>query len=78
MSKRLITPLLFILVFLTALMVYLNTLAPTFTFGDSGELISMIKTLGIAHPTGFPLYILLGKVFSLFPLANPAFKINFM
>ncbi len=46
--------------------------------GDSGELISMIYTLGLAHPTGFPFYIMLGKVFSLLPLANVAFKLNFM
>lgn len=78
MSKRLLSPLLFIFIFLTSVAVYLNTLAPTFSFGDSGELISMISNLGIAHPTGFPIYILLGKIFSLLPLANPGFKINLM
>ncbi len=78
MSKKLVTPLLFLIIFFTALLVYMHTMAPTFTFGDSGELISMITNLGISHPTGFPLYILLGKVFSLLPLANAGFRINLM
>jgi tetratricopeptide (TPR) repeat protein len=78
MNKRLITPLLFAGIFFAAFAMYLHTLAPTFTFGDSGELISIITNLGIAHPTGFSIYILLGKVFSLLPLANEGFKINLM
>jgi tetratricopeptide (TPR) repeat protein len=53
-------------------------MAPSVYFGDSGELISMIYTLGIPHPTGFPLYILLGRIFAFIPLANPAFRINLL
>lgn len=78
MSKRIITPLLFVFIFFIAIAVYLRTLAPTFTFGDSGELISMITNLGVSHPTGFPLYMLLGKIFSMLPLSNPGFRINLM
>jgi hypothetical protein len=40
--------------------VYLRTLAPTVTFIDSGELASDVSMLGIAHPTGYPLFTLLG------------------
>jgi tetratricopeptide (TPR) repeat protein len=64
--------------FLAAFFIYLRTLCPSVYFGDSGELISMIYTLGIPHPTGFSLYILLGKIFSFLPLANTAFKINLL
>ncbi len=51
---------------LTAGLVYFLTSAPTITWvhnsQDSGELASVAATLGIAHPTGYPLYTLLGWV----------------
>ncbi|MEW6679624.1 MAG: DUF2723 domain-containing protein [bacterium] len=51
--------------------VYLHTLTPTVEFHDSGELISVAYTLGIAHPPGYPLYTLLGEVFiTLIPFGN--------
>ena len=64
--------------FLGAFALYLKTLAPTVTFGDSGELIAAINCLGVPHPTGFPLFMLLGKLFSMLPFANPAFRVNVM
>ncbi len=70
--------LLSIALFFTGFFVYLKTLCPTVYFGDSGELIAMIHTLGFPHPTGFPLYILLGKLFSFAPLANIGFRINLL
>jgi len=56
--------------------VYMTTLTPTVSFFDSGELISGAATLGISHPPGYPLYILLGHAFSYIPLGNIAFRIN--
>ncbi|MEK9135612.1 MAG: DUF2723 domain-containing protein [Bacteroidota bacterium] len=50
--------------------VYLKTLAPSVTFIDSGELAAVACTLGIAHPTGYPLFTLLGLVFSRLPIAG--------
>jgi len=44
-------------------LVYLKTLAPGVTTGDSGELITAAVTLGIPHPTGYPLYVILGRIF---------------
>ena len=41
------------------------TLAPGVTLWDSGEFLAAIKTLGIPHPPGTPLYILIGKVWSI-------------
>ncbi len=57
--------------------VYLHTLTPTVGFHDSGELITVAYTLGIAHPPGYPLYTLLGKVFcTLIPIGNIAYRMN--
>ena len=57
------------LVALAAETVYLLTLAPTVTAEDSGELITAAYTLGVAHPPGFPLWCLLGKLFQ-FPVGS--------
>lgn len=57
------------LVGLFAFIIYLKTLAPSVTFIDSGELAAVASTLGIAHPTGYPLFTLLGWVFSRLPIA---------
>ena len=54
---------------LAAFGVYLLTLAPTVTFIDSGELATVAATLGIAHPTGYPLFALLGWLFAHLPIS---------
>lgn len=48
---------------------YIQTLAPSVGFIDSGELGAVVGTLGIAHPTGYPLFTLLGRVFTMLPVA---------
>lgn len=65
-------------IFITAFLTYLLTLCPSVYFGDSGELITAAATLGVPHPTGFPLYLLLARLFSMLPLASPAFKVNLL
>ncbi|RJP65649.1 MAG: DUF2723 domain-containing protein [Candidatus Abyssobacteria bacterium SURF_17] len=65
-------------VFAVSLAGYLYTLAPTVTFGDSGELITAAVTLGVAHPPGYPLWLLIAKVFSLLPVGDVAYRINLM
>ena len=64
-------------VFLVALLLYSWTLAPTVTLTDSGELIVVAQGLGIAHPPGVPLWIILAHLASLVPLGNVAQRINF-
>ena len=64
-------------VFLTTLLLYGWTLAPTFTLVDSGELIVVAHGLGVAHPPGFPLWIILAHLASLVPLGNVAVRVNF-
>ena len=67
-----------LLLFLLTFSVYNLTLCPTVYWYDSGELISACHTLGLAHPTGYPLYTILGRVVSLLPFGTPAVKMNVM
>ena len=64
-------------VFLVALVVYSWTLAPAVTLTDSGELIVAASGLGVAHPPGFPLWVMLAHLASLVPVGNVAVRINF-
>jgi len=50
--------------------VYLQTLARTVGFIDSGELATVPYVLGIAHPTGYPLWTLLTHFFVSLPVAS--------
>lgn len=54
-----------ILLFVLTSCVYLLTMMPDLGFTDSGELAAVAHTLGIAHPTGYPLYTILAHVWSL-------------
>ena len=63
--------------FLVALLLYSWTLAPTVTPTDSGELILAAQGLGVAHPPGVPLWVMLAHLASLVPLGNVAVRINF-
>ena len=65
-------------VFFAVLGLYLFTQHPTVSpYRDSGDLAVAAATLGIAHPPGYPLYVLSGKIVSvLLPWSNPAYRIN--
>ncbi|MEI7905605.1 MAG: DUF2723 domain-containing protein, partial [Candidatus Firestonebacteria bacterium] len=59
--------------------VYVFTLAPCITAtGDSSEMVVASYTLGVAHPPGYPLYTMIGKVFTFMPASNIAFRVNIM
>jgi hypothetical protein len=55
------------LAFLLPLILYAATRAPDLTFIDAGELAAVAATLGIAHPTGYPLFTILGRVLVALP-----------
>lgn len=59
---------------------YARTTAPTLGGGwDSEEFQHVAYTLGIAHSTGYPLYLLLGKIFTtLVPIGNVAYRMNLL
>jgi hypothetical protein len=65
-------------VFLLTLGVYVKTMAPAVSFWDCGEFIATSYILGVPHPPGSPLYVLLGRVFSMAPIADVAARITFM
>ena len=65
----------------TALLVcYLLTLAPGVTFWDAGEFITAAHGLGIPHPPGTPLYVTLGRAWTLAlaPVAHAARAMNLL
>lgn len=62
-SMRLLAPALGVV----AALVYLLTRAPGLYYTDTGELAAACATLGIAHPTGYPLFTLLGHAWSMLP-----------
>ncbi len=65
------------LLFLVAETIYLATMAPTLSFWDCGESIAAAYTLGIPHPPGAPLFLLVGRLFSMLPIfSDPAERIN--
>ncbi len=47
---------------------------------DSAEFVGVAATLGVAHPTGYPLYSLLGRlsVMILSPISDPAIRVNIL
>ncbi|MBL7201492.1 MAG: DUF2723 domain-containing protein [Anaerolineae bacterium] len=66
-------------VWLFSLTVYVLTLLPTVgASGDTPKFQFISAILGIPHPSGYPLYILLGRVFSWLPVANVAWRMDFM
>src|SRR4051812_36731846 len=64
---------------LAALLVYARTLYPEIAWGDSPELTAAAYQAGVPHPTGYPLYMLLGHLFvRLCPLGSVAYRMNLL
>src|SRR4051812_42753987 len=61
-----------------ALALYVRTLAPTLLLGDGAEFQTLAATLGMAHPTGYPIYLILGKLFTWLPIGSVAYRVNLL
>lgn len=62
---------------LGSLVLYLTTLAPSVLLADGGEFQFVPYILGIAHPSGYPLYLLLGWAWShILPIGDVAYRMN--
>ncbi|MBN2102984.1 DUF2723 domain-containing protein [bacterium] len=55
------------LVFIISFLVYYSTVAPTTSFWDCGEFIASSYILGVIHPPGAPLYLLIGRIMTMLP-----------
>ncbi len=66
-----------VLIFFVFLGIYWLTLAPSVSpQGDAGELITVAYILGISHPPGYPLFTLIGHLFTFLPLWSVAWRLN--
>ena len=63
---------------LIACAVYIVTMEPTGSLWDTGEFISCAYKLGIPHPPGAPLFLLLGRLFTLFTPSDAAIGVNLL
>ncbi len=64
-------------VLLAGLIAYGLTVAPTLSFWDCGEFIAAAACLGIPHPPGAPLYVMIGRIFTLLPLGEDVgYRVN--
>jgi len=61
---------------------YLSTIAPGLTWAnygpDGGDLITAAATGGVAHPSGYPLYLLLARLFQFLPIGSLPFRTNLL
>ncbi len=71
-------PLVPLTVALVSFAVYLRTLLPGVAFGDWGEMATVPHVLGVAHPTGYPTYILMAWLAELVPVGSVAFRANLL
>jgi hypothetical protein len=65
---------------LGSLFLYLRTMAPSLGGTiDSAEFQQATYTLSTVHPTGYPLYLMLGRLWiMIFPFGDPAFRVNLL
>ncbi len=61
-------------IFVFSLVIYYLTVAPTVSFWDCGEFIACSYRMAVPHPPGAPLYLLVGRIFSLIPIFSDIAK----
>ena len=63
--------------FIVTFVMYVLTLAPNISFEDSGELVTAAYSLGVPHEPGYPLFTIIGKIFTLIiPFGSIAYRVN--
>lgn len=68
-----------LIVFAVLLAAYVRTLMPGTVGGDAGELQYAAPLLALVHPTGQPLYVLLGKLWTaVLPFGEEAYRMNLL
>src|SRR5256885_2473229 len=61
-----------------AAVLYFFTAARDIVVGDTPELITAAVTLGVAHEPGYPLFTMLGHLFSMLPFGSIPFRVNLL
>ncbi|MBI3966758.1 MAG: DUF2723 domain-containing protein [Chloroflexi bacterium] len=78
LRARFLAPAVAFLVFI----VYLRTLAPSITWENGGidaaDFAAAAATWGTPHPTGYPLFSLLGSLIALLPVGEVAYRLNLL
>jgi len=62
--------------FFIALVTYWYTAMPNIGLGDDGEMATAALHFGVPHPSGYPLWTILGGLFSRLPLGNGSWELN--
>ncbi len=65
-------------IFFISFSIYLFTATPSFYWRDGAEFQTVGFSLGIAHPSGFPLYSIIAKLFTMLPMGSIAFKVTLL
>lgn len=73
--RKIVPIVLFALVF--SLYIYTDPKVST-NFADSNELIAASYTLGVPHAPGYPIFMIVGKIFSFIPIGGIAFRYSIM
>ena len=65
------------IVFVVTFIIYFDTMAPTVSYWDCGEFIATSYILGVPHPPGSPLFLIIGRIFSMLPFSSDiAYRVN--
>ena len=66
-----------LLLFVTTFLVYTHNLSPSVYGGDTGDFLATAITKGVSHPSGYPLYTMMGELALKLPLTkSPAWKMG--
>ena len=76
MSSKVNQYLLPLIVFFVFTFLYIHNLSRSVYGGDVGDLITAAKVMGVAHPSGYPLYVLLGFLLTRLEVFTPAFLVG--
>ncbi|RJP67067.1 MAG: DUF2723 domain-containing protein [Ignavibacteriales bacterium] len=77
MNNKLVHRIFAVFVFIISFIQYFLTVQPSVSFWDCGEFIAAGYSLQVPHPPGAPLFLLLGRLFSMLPIGeNIAFRVN--
>lgn len=68
----------YLIVFFSSFAVFIYFLTSNVNSGDAGELVTAAYHMGVSHPSGYPLYLQIGKLLTFLPFGNMAFKVTLM